>query len=342
MDRRDFLRGASRAAGLAASHQLLHPLVAGAAGLPALQGPGERRGDMLYRPLGTTGVMVSAVGLGGFHIGVPDEQDGIRIIHAAIDRGVTFLDNCWDYNGGVSERRMGAALAGGRRHKVFLMTKIDGRDRATAARQIDESLERLRTDHVDLMQLHEVIRAEDPDRAFAAGGAIEALVAARGAGKVRFIGFTGHKDPFIHRRMLASAAAHGFRFDTVQMPLNLMDAHFRSFAREVLPLLVAQGIGVLGMKPLGGGVILRSRTVSAIDCLHYALNLPTATVITGIDRMAMLEQALQAAKTFQPLTTEQVDALLARTRHAAVAGAYELYKTQSRFDGTARHPEWLG
>jgi aryl-alcohol dehydrogenase-like predicted oxidoreductase len=311
---------------------------------PPLTGePGERRGDMLYRPLGSTGATVSAIGLGGFHIGQQrDEQESIRIIRAAVDRGITFLDNCWDYNGGASEERMGKALRDGYRDKVFLMTKIDGRTRASAAQQIDESLRRLGTDHLDLLQVHEAIRLEDPDRVFGEGGAIEALVAAQKAGKARFLGFTGHKDPSVHNRMLDTASAHGFRFDAVQMPLNVMDAHFRSFGQDVLPRLVRERIGVLGMKSMGGKVLLDSKTATPVECLHYALNLPTSTVITGIDRMEILDQAIDAVRTFRPMDEAAVQALLAKTATAAAAGRFELFKTSDRFDGTAKHPEWLG
>jgi aryl-alcohol dehydrogenase-like predicted oxidoreductase len=243
-----------------------------------------------HRKLGRTGEKVSAIGLGGYHIGVPtDEQEGIRLIRSAIDRGITFMDNCWDYHNGGSEARMGKALRDGYRQKVFLMTKIDGQTKTSAAQQIDESLKRLQTDRIDLMQFHEVIRMGDPDRIFAEGGGMEAALEARKAGKIRFIGFTGHKDPQIHLRMLEVARAHKFRFDAVQMPLNVMDAHFRSFEHQVLPELVREDIGVLGMKSMGSGVILQSKTVQPIECLHYAMNLPTSTVITGIDRMELLD-----------------------------------------------------
>jgi aryl-alcohol dehydrogenase-like predicted oxidoreductase len=295
------------------------------------------------RVLGRTGEKVSAIGLGGFHIGKQaDENESITIIRKAIDGGITFMDNCWDYNGGASEVRMGKALRDGYRQRVFLMTKIDGRTKDAAAAQIDESLKRLQTDHVDLMQFHEIIRLEDPDRIFAAGGAIEAMAEAQRAGKIRYVGFTGHKDPIVHLRMLEIAAAHQFRFDAVQMPLNVMDAHFRSFQHQVLPRLVADQIGVLGMKSMGASVILTSKTVTPIECLHYALNLPTSTVITGIDSLKILDQALEAARTFQPMSQEAVAALLARTTSAAETGKYELFKTESRFDGTASNPHWLG
>ncbi len=237
---------------------------------------------------------------------------------------------------------MGKALRDGYRAKVFLMTKIDGRTRQSAAEQINESLKRFETDHLDLLQVHEVIRLEDPDRIFGAGGTMEAMRAAKKAGKIRFIGFTGHKDPLVHLRMLDIARQHDFRFDAVQMPLNVMDAHFRSFGQQVLPLLVKDQIGVLGMKSMGSGVILTSKVVKPVECLHYAMSLPTSTVITGIDSMAVLRQDLEAVRTFRPLEPEQVAALLRRTAAAAREGQYELFKTSSRFDGTAQNPQWLG
>jgi len=303
----------------------------------------EKTGEMPYRTLGRTGEKVSAIGLGGYHIGESaDEQKSLKLIRDAIEGGINFMDNCWDYNDGASEIRMGKALRDGYRNKVFLMTKIDGRTKESAARQIDESLRRLQTDHVDLMQFHEIIRMEDPDRIFAPGGAMEAMQEARQAGKVRFVGFTGHKDPQIHLRMLEVAAAHKFRFDTVQMPLNVMDAHFRSFQHKVVPALVKEDIGVLGMKSMGGGVILKSNTVKPIECLHYAMSLPTSVVITGIDRKEILDQALEAARTFKPLSQQQTAELLGRTAPAAASGEYELFKTATRFDGTSQHPQWLG
>ena len=252
------------------------------------------------------------------------------------------MDNCWDYHEGASEVRMGKALRDGYRDKVFLMTKFDGRTKASAAKQIDESLRRLQTDRIDLMQIHEIIRLEDPDRCFAPGGCMEALLEAQKAGKVRFIGFTGHKDPLVHLRMLEVAEQHGARFDAVQMPLNPMDAHFRSFEKQVLPVLVKQGIGVLGMKALGSGHLLKSKTVTAMQCLHYALSLPTSTVITGIEKMSYLDQAFEAAKTFESLPKSEMAALLSRTRSAALQGAFEPFKTTAQFDGTAHNPKWLG
>ncbi|MCI4371621.1 MAG: aldo/keto reductase [Thermoplasmata archaeon] len=306
--------------------------------------PAERARGIPTRILGRSGERVPAIGLGGFHIGKPDlpEAESIRIIRTAIDAGVTFLDNSWDYNGGQSEIRMGKALQDGYRERAFLMTKIDGQTRVAAARQIEESRRRLRTDVIDLLQLHEIIRIEDPDRIFADGGAIEAVLEARDAGTIRYIGFTGHKSPAIHLRMLETAAGHGFRFDTVQMPLNIMDAHFDSFEKQVLPVLVKEGIGVLGMKPLGDRQVPSSPTVDAVEALHYAMNLPTSVVITGCDSMGILVQALRAARTFRPMTARAVAALLAKTASVAAAGEFERYKTTHDFDSTVLHPEWLG
>ena len=301
-------------------------------------------GAIPQRLLGHTGERVSMIGLGGWHLGLPhvDEPLSIRIVRAAIDAGVTFMDNSWDYNDGASEMRMGQALRDGYRDRVFLMTKIDGRSRREATRQLDESLRRLQTDRIDLVQHHEVIRFEDPHRIFDEQGANAALLEAKRAGKLRFIGFTGHKDPQIHLHTLEVARENGFTFDTVQMPLNVMDAHYRSFERLVLPALVRQRIGVLGMKSMANGIILESKTVTPVECLHYALNLATSVVITGCDSMAILDQALDAARTFRPLSDTEVQQLLARTKTAAGKGQYELFKTTSLFDSTATHPDWLG
>jgi aryl-alcohol dehydrogenase-like predicted oxidoreductase len=299
---------------------------------------------MIYRILGSTGEKVSAIGVGGWHLGLPqvDEQTAIRIVRSAIDNGINFLDNSWDYNNGESEVRMGKALLNGYREKAFVMTKIDGRSKKEASRQLDESLERLQVDCIDLVQHHEVIRFEDPHRIFAADGANAALLEAREAGKLRYIGFTGHKDPTVHRYTLEVADQHGFKFDTVQMPLNLMDAHYRSFEKQVLPELVSRNIGVLGMKSMGNGILLRSKTVTPIECLHYALNLPTSVVITGIDSLKILEQAFEAIRTFHPLDSEESDGLLAKTSAAAATGRFEPFKTTSVFDATAQNPQWLG
>ncbi len=363
LDRRSFLKTGIAAAGLAASGRLLGsqalaqnaPPDQPAAGsqlatrpaalvLPTFKGPDYRKGDMPYRPLGRTGEKVSLIGLGGWHLGAAkDQKECTRIIASAVERNVNFLDNCWDYHDGKSEEWMGTSLKETRlRDKVFLMTKTDGRTRKATAQQIEECLRRLKTDRIDLVQIHEVIRMEDPDRCFAEDGAIHALQDARQAGKIRFIGFTGHKDPLVHLRMLEVAKEHGFRFDAVQLPINLLDAHFRSFAGQVVPVLVRENIGVLGMKPFASGAILKTNTVNPIECLHYAMNVTTDTVITGITDMRLLEQALEAARTFQPMDRQQLEALLDKTRQAALTGRYEAFKTSTPFDGTAHHPEWMG
>jgi len=297
---------------------------------------------MIYRNLGTTGERVSALGLGGYHMAVPrEESESIRIVRSAVDRGVTFLDNSWDYHDGGSEIRMGKALKDGYRKRVFLMTKYNGRTRQMAAKQIDESLRRLQVETIDLIQFHENIRMEDPDRFFAPGGALEAVLAAKKAGKVRYIGFTGHKDPAVHLRMLDVAAQHKFHFDACQMPLNVLDYHFRSFTHQVVPRLVKEGIAVLGMKPLAIGNVLKAGVATPIECLHYALNLPTSVVINGCDSMERLDQAFDAVRTFKPLSEPQLQAIVAKTRDAAMTGNFEPFKTTDQFDGTAQHPEWM-
>jgi aryl-alcohol dehydrogenase-like predicted oxidoreductase len=297
---------------------------------------------MPKRRLGRTGIDVSVVGLGGAHLGfLHDDQESVRIVREAIDHGVTFLDNCWDYSGGRSEERMGKALRDGYRQRAFLMTKLDGRTAAAANLQLEQSLRRLGTDVIDLVQVHEVIRMTDPKRVFSSGGAIEALVRAKDQGKIRFIGFTGHKSPKIHRAMLDEAKHHGFRFDTVQMPLNVMDPHYDSFEKEVLPLLLHDEIGVLGMKSMGGGVILGSGVVSAPECLRYAMSLPTSVVITGCDSVSVLQQALRSAFTFHPMSRSELDALRAKTQPQGQSGSYEKFKTSEIFDGTTHNPHWL-
>ncbi len=287
---------------------------------------GAAPGQMPYRVLGSTGEKVSLIGIGGFHLGKPDEQEAIRIVRTAIDNGVNFMDNSWDYNGGMSEIRMGKALRDGYRQKVFLMTKIDGRTAEAATAQLEESLRRLQTDRLDLLQFHEIIRMSDPERIFAPGGAYEAMVKAQKAGKFRYLGFTGHKSPEIHLKMLETCFAHNFTPATVQMPLNVMDAHYDSFQKLVLPVLLKHNIGPLAMKSMGDEFLLTSNTVTPVECLHYDMNLPVAVVITGCDSMAILEQALQAARTFQPLSKAEVAAILAKTARAAADGRYERYK----------------
>ena len=336
-DRREFLsKIAFGVTGAGVANDLLNRV-------PALEA--ETRQGMPYRTLGQTGEKVSLLGLGGYHIGVQaDEGESIGIIRSAIDHGVNFMDNCWDYNDGQSEIRMGKALRDGYRQKVFLMTKINGRTAKEAARQLEESLKRLEVDHLDLLQFHQLTDMSEPDRILGPGGAMEAVMAAKKAGKIRYIGFTGHSDPAVHLKMLNTAFAGGFTFDTVQMPLSVMDAHHRSsFAKEVLPVLVEHRIGVLAMKTLGGdGTILSSGTITAPECLHYAMNLPTSVVINGCDTMGRLQQGLDAARTFRPLSKAGLGALLQKTAMAGKSGKYEPFKTSLHFDGGGFSPELLG
>jgi predicted aldo/keto reductase-like oxidoreductase len=328
MDRRSFLKTAAATSILTS----LHDKLAHAADAP-----------IPMRTMGRSGEKISIVGLGGYHLGKQaDEQESIRIIRAGMDAGINFLDNCWDYNGGESEVRMGKALRDGYRKKAFLMTKIDGQTKKAAIEQLEESLRRLQTDHIDLLQFHEVIRDTDPTRIFAAGSGMDAVLEAKKQGKVRYIGFTGHKSPDIHLKMLETAFAHGFTFDAVQMPLNVMDAHYDSFEKKVLPVLVKHEIGVLGMKPLGDQLILNSKTATPVECLHYAMNLPTSVVITGCDSMPILQQAIDAARSFEPMSKADVGALLAKTAPAAGKGEFERYKISNDFDGTVHNPQWLG
>jgi predicted aldo/keto reductase-like oxidoreductase len=361
MERRSFLQGAALGAGLAVSGS------AGAAvnnppppssgplpgtrpndpaDLPFVTDPGERRGEMLYRSFGRAGEKISAIGMGGFHLGksAVTDAEATRLIHEGVDRGITFMDNCWDYNEGRSEERMGIALEqNGYRNKVFLMSKMDGRTKQEAMKQIDQSLRRLRTDRIDLVQHHEILRYDDPDRVFAEGGAMEAFEEAKKAGKLRYIGFTGHKDPRIHLQMLEVAAERGFHFDAVQMPINVMDAHFRSFGHLVLPYLAQNGIAALAMKTFGDGVILKSdAAIKPIEYLHFSLNLQTSVVITGIQNQRDLDQAFEAVKTFKPMDKAAVAELLNRSRPYALEGKYELFKTSATFDGTAKNAAWLG
>jgi predicted aldo/keto reductase-like oxidoreductase len=362
MERRSFLQGAVLGAGLTASQgagaasqgagaAVSAPGLPGTrpqdpADLPFVSDPGEMRGEMLYRRFGRHAETISAIGMGGFHLGknAVSDDEATRLIHAGIERGITFMDNCWDYNKGRSELRMGVALSqGGYRDKVFLMSKMDGRTKQEAMRQIDESLKRLRTDRIDLVQHHEILRFDDPDRVFAEDGAMEAFVEARKQGKLRHIGFTGHKDPRIHLQMLEVAAERGFQFDAVQMPVNVMDAHFRSFSHLVLPYLVRNGIAPLAMKTFGDGVILKSDApIKPIEYLHFSLNLPVSVVITGIQNQRDLDQAFEAVKTFRPMDKARVAELLGRSRPYALEGKYELFKTSATFDGTAKNAAWLG
>jgi aryl-alcohol dehydrogenase-like predicted oxidoreductase len=286
--------------------------------------------DIPVRPLGKTGVMVSALGLGGYHLGDTNQREAIRIVHAAIDAGVTFMDNAWEYHEGKSEEVMGKALAG-RRDDVFLMTKCcsHGRDAKTAMRQLEQSLRRLKTDHLDLWQIHEVVYDDDPARHYEKGGAVEALEQAKRQGKTRFVGFTGHKDPAIHLDMLR----RGFAFDTVQMPLNCFDASFRSFQARVLPELVRRRIGVIGMKSLGDGTGIKKRAVPATEALRYAMSLPVATTVSGIDSMRVLKQNLGVARGLTPMTDAERKELEKRVSPVATDGRFELYKSSKRHDG---------
>jgi uncharacterized protein len=300
--------------------------------------------EMLYRELGTTGEIVSAIGMGGFHIGKPSQttEDSIKLIRSGIDAGITFLDNCWDYNEGISEVRMGKALKDGYRNKVFLMTKLDGRTAESYEKQLTQSLERLDVGMVDLVQFHEILRMEDADRIFGKGGAMEAALRAREAGKIRYIGFTGHKDPAVHLRMFEVADKNKFHFDTVQMPVNVMDAHFRSFTREVIPVANDHGTGVLAMKTFGDKYILESGVVDPVEALHWGLSQKISVLIAGIDKPEILEQALRAVHTYKPLSDADAKRILDKTREAASEGKYELFKISTHFDGTAHNPDWLG
>ena len=284
------------------------------------------------RPFGRSGELVSILGFGGWHVGVPKtDRDAVRLLHAAIDRGITFLDNAWDYNDGLSERRMGQAITD-RRDKVFLMTKVcvHGRDARVAMRQLDESLRRLKTDYLDLWQIHEVSFENEPPRYFARGGALEALRKAKEQGKVRYVGFTGHKDPSLHLEMLS----RGFPYDAVQLPLNCFDGQFRSFERRVLPELLRQGIAPVGMKSLGGDArSVTSRTVTPADAIRYALSLPIATLVSGIDSPKVLAQNVGIAAGFEPFTPRAMQALRRKVADRAEDGRFELYKIGITFDG---------
>ena len=299
---------------------------------------------MIYRDLGSTGEKVSLIGIGGWHLGLKyvTEKTALRIVDEALARGVTFFDNCWDYNEGESEKRLGKALKG-KRDRVFLMTKIDGRAKKLAAKQIDESLRRLKTDRIDLVQHHEILRFEDPHRIFdPEEGAQLAMLDAQKAGKLRFIGFTGHKDPQIHLHFLETAESYGHKLDTAQMPVNVMDAHYRSFSKLVMPELGKRKMGILAMKTLANGIILKSKTATPVECLHYAMSQPVSVVIAGIDNLKVLDQAFDAVRTFPDVKKKDIDAILEKTKDAARRGEFEPFKTSSIFDGTAKNPDWVG
>jgi uncharacterized protein len=349
MERREFLKQAAAAAtatglkGAAGQNADPNSGLQGAAAhtpLPVVStvnGIGRRK-------LGRSDVEVSIIGIGGYHLGlsVVSEQDAIRIVRTALDQGINFLDNCWDYNSGVSEERMGKALADGYRKKAFLMTKIDGRTGAEARRQLEQSLTRLKTDHIDLVQIHEVIRMTDPEQAFQPGNVVDVLKRARQDGKIRFIGFTGHKSPDMHLNMIHTADKHGFTFDTVQMPVNALDVHYESFGQKVIPVANEHRMAVLGMKPLSNGAILKAGTVSAVDALHYAMSVPVTVTITGCQSQANLEQALALARHFKPMDEQQKIDLLKKTAPLATAGKFEDYKSSHIYDGTFNNPRWLG
>jgi uncharacterized protein len=288
--------------------------------------------EIATRPFGRTGIPVSILALGGWHLGLPKtERESTQLVHAAIDRGITFMDNAWDYNEGVSETRMGKALAG-RRDRVFLMTKCctHGRDARIAMKQLEDSLRRLKTDYLDLWQIHEVIFDDEPARYFAPGGAVEALDRARQQGKVRFVGFTGHKSPDLHLEMLS----HDYPWDACQLPLNCCDAMFRSFEQRVLPELNRRGIAAIGMKSLGGDArIGKEKVVTPQEAIRYTLSLPVATLVSGIDTMRVLQQNVAVAANFRPMTARQRDALQRRVATTARDGRFELYKISAAFDG---------
>lgn len=314
--RRDFIR--QTAYGLFAVHTAGRVLAA------------SEQVDIPTRPLGSTGVNVSILGLGGHHVGrIRDDNQSIRLIRNAIDRGVTFLDNAWEYHNGRSEELMGKALTGGYRRKAFLMTKHHGRDKKTAMEHLEDSLRRLRTDVIDLWQFHEVVYDKDPEMIFAVGGGIEAADLAKKQGKVRFIGFTGHRDPVLHLKMLA----YGYPWDAVQMPLNVFDAHFKSFQKNVLPILVRRNIGVIAMKTLASGYVLRANVVKAGEALRYIWSLPVSTIVSGMDSEHFLKANVETAKNFKPLSQTDQAALLAKTKDMGLTGDFEPFKTPPNFDG---------
>lgn len=347
MQRRNFLKQAATAAALAgfqkATGQTKGPTLHGAAAQTPLPFVNTVNG-IGRRKLGQSDAEVSIIGIGGYHLGLKSvaEQDAIHIIRTALDEGINFLDNCWDYNDGVSEERMGKALEDGYRQKAFLMTKLDGRTGAAARQQLETSMKRLKTEHIDLVQIHEVIRMTDPDQAFKQGNVIDVLTQARKEGKIRFIGFTGHKGPEMHLNMIETAAKHGFHFDTVQMPVNALDHHFQSFGQKVIPAAQKHGIAVLGMKSLSNAAILKTNTITASEALHYAMSVPVTMTITGCESMANLQQALGVARNFKPLDNQQKIAILEKTRPFADAAKFEDYKSSHMYDGTINNPQWLG
>ncbi|MDF0645797.1 MAG: aldo/keto reductase [Nitrospira sp.] len=299
---------------------------------PAPSSAGPSTGNIPARALGKTGLQVSAICFGGAHLGrVEDDAEAVRLLHEAIDSGINFLDNAWEYHQGRSEELMGKGLRG-RRQRVVLMTKLcsHGRDKHVAMQQLEESLRRLRTDYLDLWQIHEVVYEDDPDRHFAEGGAAEALLQAKQQGKVRFIGFTGHKHPRIHLKMLS----HDFPFDTCQMPLNVFDATYRSFEHEVLPVLNQRGVAPIGMKSMSGSAEpIKQGILTPEEALRYVLTLPIASVVSGMDSAQVLRQNLDIARRFSPLSTGDMEALRTRAARYAADGRFELFKSTNRYDG---------
>ncbi len=327
--RRRFLKGAAIMGATTVAERMS---LANAQQNQSTAAPQNSRELVPHRPLGRTGMQVSAMGLGGYHLGSSkDQQEANEIVAVAMDAGINFFDNAWDYHDGHSEEVLGNALKG-KRQQAIVMTKVctHGRGKDVAMRQLEESLRRLQTDHLDVWQIHEVIYENDPDLIFAPGGAAEALLQAKQQGKVRAIGFTGHKDPSIHLRMLS----HQFPFDTVQMPLNCLDATFRSFEKNVLPEAGAQGMAVLGMKSMGGsGEMIINGAATASDALRYAMSLPVATTISGVDSMEVLQQNLAVARGFQPMTAGEMESLREQCKMFAADGRYELFKVSKKYDG---------
>jgi aryl-alcohol dehydrogenase-like predicted oxidoreductase len=292
---------------------------------------GRGAGEIPRRPLGRTGIQVSVLGVGGHHLGdLPTLDDAVRLVHEAIDAGITFFENCWEYYNGKTETWLGQAIKG-RRDDIVLMTKVctHGRSGALAMRMLEESLRRLQTDHLDLWQIHGIVYDNDPELAYAKGGVLEAFDAAKQQGKVRFVGFTGHKDPSFHMKMLEL----GYPFDTVQMPLNPFDAGFHSFAQQVLPEVNRRGIGALGMKSMGGTAwAITHGIVTAEELLRYAMSLPVSTTISGMDSIDVLRQNIRVARSFRPMTEDEMNALRARCAPTAADGRYEPYKVSLRYD----------
>jgi predicted aldo/keto reductase-like oxidoreductase len=347
MKRRSFIKQAAATAALVTLRNALGEPIGAALQGAAAQTPGpivSMVNGIGRRKLGRADAEVSIIGVGGYHLGVGSvtEQEAIRVVRMALDEGINFLDNCWDYNAGVSEERMGKALADGYRQKAFLMTKLDGRTGEAARQQLETSMKRLNTDHIDLVQIHEVIRMTDPELAFQPGNVVDVLIQAKKDGKIRFIGFTGHKSPEMHLNMINVADKHGFVFDTVQMPVNALDEHYDSFGQKVIPVARAHGMAVLGMKPLSNAAILKPGTVTAPEALHYAMSVPVTMTITGCQSIDNLQQALGVARNFKPMDVQQKIAVLQKTAPFAAEGKFEDYKSSHMYDGTFHNPQWLG